>query len=357
MEYRTLGRTGLRVSVLGIGGGPFRGGDIEDETIRAIVEEAFAAGINFFETAEDYNEGRLGQGLAGIDRSRVILSTKNTECAEEEMARRIGESLEALRTDRIDVYGMHSVNDDGDLSNRIGCGALEAMKKARADGKVGFLGISGHYIPTLVKAIESGEFDVVQLPYNLGHPEAEKLIPVAKERGVAVLAKKVLGGGFLVDPKCHGETPKPGAEKMSAVNALRFALSNPDFACSLIGVREVEQLRENLTVFDGPLEMSDEEKEENHRRVREFLGDDYCRACKYCLPCEVHGWGFDIDMFLRYEGFYTKYGYKVFKEEYRHLHPSADACTQCGECEPKCPYGIKISERLQRAHEVLGGED
>jgi len=356
MEYRTFGRTGLRVSAMGIGGGPFRGGEIDVETIREIITEGVAAGINFIETAEDYNEAKLGAGLEGIDRSKVILSTKNTECGEQEMAQRIRESLENLRIDRIDIYGLHSVNDDGDLAHRVGGGALEAMKKARDEGLIRFFGISGHYIPTLVKAIESGEFDVVQLPYNLGHPEAEKLFPVARAHGVAVVVKKVLGGGFLVDPKIFGETPKPGAEAMTAVQAIRFALSNPGGGCALIGAREVDQLRENLRVFEAPLEMSEAEKEEEHRRVRAFLGDDYCRGCKYCLPCDVHGWGFDIDMFLRYEGFYEKYGYEVFKKEYTHLPHSAEDCTQCGVCEPKCPYGIKIGERLHRAHRVLSGE-
>jgi len=82
MEYRTFGRTGLRVSAMGIGGGPFRGGEIDVETIREIITEGVAAGINFIETAEDYNEAKLGAGLEGIDRSKVILSTKNTECGE-----------------------------------------------------------------------------------------------------------------------------------------------------------------------------------------------------------------------------------------------------------------------------------
>ena len=353
MELRTLGRTDLRVSVLGLGGGPYRGPDISAEEVAAIARAAFDAGVNLFETAEDYDEAKMGWGVREF-RSDVILATKCTESLYESMLRAVEKSLEQLRTDYVDIYQLHYVNSHAELQRRIEGGALEALKEAKRQGRVRFIGLSGHYIPTLIRAIELDEFDVVQVPYHLGHGAAEELFPVARSRGVGVIGMKTLGGGFLVDPRLAGERPREGAERMTAAAALRFVLSNPDVASALVGMRGTSQVRENVDAIRPPFEMDEEEKRSLGAASAAFLGIDYCRTCKYCAPCAVYGWDLDIDGILRIAGTYQRYGYRVATlEAYRNLRLKGDACVGCGTCLPKCPYGIDIPGRLREAHTLF----
>ena len=353
MELRTLGRTELCVSVLGLGGGPYRGPDISAEDVAAIARAAFDAGVNLFETAEDYDEAKMGWGVREF-RSDVILATKCTEALYESMLRAVEKSLERLRTDYVDIYQLHYVNSHAELRRRIEGGALEALKEAKRRGWIRFIGLSGHYIPTLIRAVELDEFDVVQVPYHLGHDAAEELFGAARSRGVGVIGMKTLGGGFLVDPRLAGERPREGAERMTAAAALRFALSSPDVASALVGMRGTSQVRENVDAIRPPFEMDEEEKRSLGAASAAFLGIDYCRTCKYCAPCAVYGWDLDIDGVLRMAGTYQRYGYRVATvEAYRNLRLKGDACRACGTCAPKCPYGIDIPERLADAHSLF----
>ena len=353
MEYRRLGRTGLEVSVIGVGGGPYRGPDIEIDQVAEIARVARAAGVNFFETAEDYDEGKMGWGLRGI-RSEVVLATKNTESAYAAMKKGIEKSLSLLRTDYIDIYQLHYVNSAGELLKRIEGGALKALEEARSAGRIGYIGLSGHHIPTLIQAIELDHFDMVQIPYHLGHCEAEKLFPSALRRDVGVIAMKTLGGGFMVDPALQGEAPRPGAERMEVGRCIRHVVARTEIASALVGFRDPAQVGEVVEAAGDTRPPDEEEARRIHEEVTAFLGDDYCRTCKYCAPCAVHGWDMDIDGILRMEGFYRKYGYmRSAIEAYGGLRLKADACIRCGTCVARCPYGIDIPTRLAEAHALF----
>ena len=353
MEYRRLGRTGLEVSLIGVGGGPYRGPDIEIDQVAEIARVARAAGVNFFETAEDYDEGKMGWGLRGI-RSEVVLATKNTESGYAAMKRGIEKSLSLLRTDYIDIYQLHYVNSAGELLKRIEGGALKALEEARSAGRIGFIGLSGHHIPTLIQAIELDHFDLVQIPYHLGHCKAEKLFPVALRRDVGVIAMKTLGGGFMVDPALQSEVQRPGAERMKVGRCIRHVVARTEIASALVGFRAPAQVGEVVEAAKDSRPLDDEEARRIHEEVRAFLGDDYCRTCKYCAPCAVHGWDMDIDGILRMEGFYRNYGYmRSAIEAYGGLRLKADACIRCGTCVARCPYEIDIPARLAEAHALF----
>jgi len=353
MEYRRLGRTGLEVSVIGVGGGPYRGPDIDIDQVAEITRVARAAGVNFFETAEDYDEGKMGWGLHGI-RSEVVLATKNTESGYAAMKKGIEKSLSLLRTDYIDIYQLHYVNSAGELLKRIEGGALKALEEARSAGRIGFIGLSGHHIPTLIQAIELDHFDLVQIPYHLGHCEAEKLFPAALRLDVGVIAMKTLGGGFMVDPALGGEAPRPGSERMKVGRCIRHVVARTEIASALVGFRTPAQVDEVVEASGDTRPPDEEEARRIHEEVRAFLGDAYCRTCKYCAPCAVHGWDMDIDGILRMEGFYRKYGYmRSAIEAYGGLRLKADACIRCGTCVARCPYGIDIPARLAEAHALF----
>ena len=356
MKYRRLGRTNLKVSIIGQGGGVFTDPRCSHEDVKKILRHAVSKGVNIVDTAENYDETKIGYALNN-EKKKVHIFTKSCASQKREMEKAIKQSLVKFKRNKIDIYGMHNVSTNKELECRLK-GALPALKEARSKGLIDFIGISGHRIEVLIRAIKTNEFDVILVPYNLGHTLAEKLFPLAKEYDVGITIMKPLGGGFLVNPRIHGEKPYEGAEELTAENALKFIISNKQISSIFVGMREIDQVDEDTKIGDTDPNIPEVERKRLSERVRAFLGDDYCRSCKYCQPCEVNGWDLDIDQILRWEGFYIKYGYKEFtKKEYARLKLKADACIGCGKCIPKCPYNIQIAKRLKRAHRILSGKE
>ena len=353
MQKRTLGRTGLAVSAIGLGAGPYRGPAISKDRVRAVVERAVEKGINFFETAEDYDETKLGPALAPY-RGGVILATKSTAHDYAGMTASIRLSAERLRTESIDIYQMHDVGSDRDLLERIERGALDALLEAKEEGTIRFIGLSGHHVSTLQGAVETGVFDMVQVPYNLGHPLAADLIRDAARRGIGVVSMKALGGGLLVDPAKGPCPPRPGMDRMTAHRAIHFVLSSPNVSSALIGFTAPDQVDEATGALDGLRPMTEQELAAANREVEALLGTDYCRTCKYCAPCAEHGWRLEIDGILRAVALFRLYGYRTAAvADYDGMALRADACSGCGTCEARCPYGLPIAARLEEAHGLL----
>jgi len=351
MEYRKLGRTNLKVSVIGLGGGAFYNPKINSENVSKIIPYCISSGINFIDTAENYDETKLTDGLRE-NRDKVILNSKSTSSDKETMEESIKNSLKKLNTNFIEIYQMQTLMEKDDLKNRIKNGALDAIKEAKQDGKIKVIGFSSHRVPTIIEAIKTNEFDVVEMPYGIGHYESEKAIEVAKKYDVGVIAINVLGGGILVD---RNKLSNSGSF-MTTKNAMQYVLSNENISTALIGMSSIEHVEENLNAINNMEKLSDEEKNRIQDKVYNFLGKDFCRSCKACMPCDVHGWRFSIDNFLRFQTFYSKYNYKIFINEYQKLPIKANQCKQCGKCEVRCPYDIKIMEELKKTHGKLNLE-
>jgi len=203
MEYTTLGKTGLKVSVAGLGcGGPSRLGmrgdaGSEDHAIR-LVRQALDLGINFFDTAQNYGtEAVVGKALGGVARDRVVISTKKTLPAsdspdpEKEMIAALEQSLRLLRTDCIDVYHLHGVEpkDYAFARTRL----LEPMRRLQKQGKIRFIGVTEGFAvdpahAMLQDSLKENLWDVVMVGFNLLNPSARhSVFPLTIERGVGVL--------------------------------------------------------------------------------------------------------------------------------------------------------------------------
>ena len=179
MEYRILGKTGLKISTLGFGGIPIQ--RIDAAGTRILMEKMVEAGINYIDTARGYtvSESFLGEALEGI-RDKFVLATKSMARTKEAMAADIETSLKNLRTDYIDLYQVHNPNL-AQLEQVCGeGGALEALMNARAAGKIGHIGLTAHSAAVFEKALELDWVETVMFPYNIVESQGEALINKCK---------------------------------------------------------------------------------------------------------------------------------------------------------------------------------
>ena len=352
METRRLGRTELEVTLLGVGTLGFPRVQTHGKEIVAILKRALDEGINIIDTALVYAAGEMekcvGEAIQGRRSECVVLS--RSVCREpEKMSDDVETSLGNLKTDYVDIYQLHDVTRPGDVAKAEDL--LAALDKARDQGKVRFIGISTHGATDDVRAmIASGAVDVLTIAYNvtqhkrsLGDGEdlsrtPSDVLPFAKEHDVGVTIMKPLGGGRLTQAGPSGEPP------LDPVKAIRYVMQNPFVGAVTPGVGTMEELLEDLKAADPANALSLDEMHAIEERGRKW-GVDFCRQCGYCLPCTndlpIPGL-MAMAQQLRSGGTVEKIRDALVK-----LDLSPEGCTQCGECEKRCPYGLPIQERLK----------
>ncbi len=334
MKKRILGRTGLEVSVIGLGGIPIQG--LPTTEASRVVRAAVDAGINFVDSARGYtdSEAKIGEALAGA-RDAVYLATKSMALTADEMARDVDISLDNLRTDVIDLYQIHNPANDEQLDRMLGPGgAYEALSTARDAGKIRFIGITGHSRSVVSRAILTGLFDTVQHPCNpLEIAWLEKVNPEARSGGLGTICMKpVAGGAFRNVPA-----------------AMRFSLA-AGMDILIPGMDTVEQVEENARVGEGILEPSEEDLASIEMEKADWKGA-FCRRCGYCMPCQN---GLNIPFLFLIEAYYTRYDLKEWAlERLGGLEKRYSDCTACGDCLDRCPYDLEIPAMMERAAESV----
>jgi len=218
-----LGRTGLRVNRFGLGGIPIGRQEVSDREAVDVIRRAVEAGIDLIDTFSAYgrSEHRIAEALKGV-RDKVTLVTKSrSRMSQEEFVQMLEGSLRALQVDCIDVLLIKNIDDDARLANTEA--HVATLRKYQEQGKVRFLGLSSHSPDHACRAIETGYIDVAEVPYNYANRHFEKVLDLAAERDVGILAMKPLGGGRLFP-----EVAKAAPETLETlVDALSFALSHP----------------------------------------------------------------------------------------------------------------------------------
>jgi len=212
MQFRTLGRTGEQVSIVGVGGSHIGKQNDEQESIR-IIRTAIDRGVNFMDNSWDYNEGkseeRMGRALRDGYRNKVFLMTKIDGRTQESAANQIDESLRRLQTDRVDLMHFHEVIRMEDADRIFGeNGAVQAILAAQKAGKVRYVGFTGHKDPAVhLRTIEVAKkhgfrFDSLLMPLNVmdAHFRSfqHEVLPVALREGIGVTSMKSMGGGFIL---------------------------------------------------------------------------------------------------------------------------------------------------------------
>ena len=334
MEYRILGKTGLKVSRLGFGGIPIQ--KIDAEGTRCLVRQMADAGINYIDTARGYtvSEEYLGYALEGL-RDKFILATKSMARDRDGMAKDIATSLRNLRTDYIDLYQVHNPSPAQLEQVITPGGALEALQEAKAAGKIGHLGITAHSLEVFEKALAMDWVETIMFPYNIVESQGEELIRQCAEKNIGFVTMKPLAGGAIED----------------ATLALRFIASNPDATVIIPGMAEAREIDQNLAAINNTAPLSEEENAAISA-LRSTLGTQFCRRCNYCAPCTV---GINIPGVFLFEGYLSRYGLGDWaRSRYATLTKKASDCVECGVCETRCPYNLPIREMLKKAAEKFG---
>ena len=334
MEYKILGKTGLRVSRLGFGGIPIQ--KIDAEGTKALVAELIREGVNFIDTARGYtvSEQYLGYALEGV-RDRFVLATKSMARTKEAMEKDIDTSLQNLRTDYIDLYQVHNPGAK-DLERVMAPGgALEALLEAKEAGKIGHIGITLHSADLFRLSLDLPWVETVMFPYNIVETQGEEWIAACAEKNIGFIGMKPLAGGAIED----------------AATALRFIVSNPAVTVVIPGMADTAEIAQNVSATADTAPLNPEELEKV-ARIRADLGTNFCRRCNYCAPCTA---GINISAVFLFEGYYSRYDLKDWaKDRYASLQKNASDCIDCGACEARCPYHLPIRQMMKQAAEVMG---
>lgn len=270
---RSFGRTGVEVSAIGLGGYHMGVPKDEQEAIR-IIHEAMDAGIDFMDNAWEYNDGvseqRLGKALRGRRDQAFVMTKVCTHGRDRKVAmQQLEQSLRRLQTDHIDLWQIHEVVYDNDPELHFARGGvIEALEQAKKEGKVRFVGFTGHKDPTIHLKMLSYNypFDACQLPLNCFDASfrsfEKQVLPELQKRGIAAIGMKSLGGS--------GEPVKQGA--IAPQQALSYAMSLP-VATTVSGIDSLKVLRQNLGIARGFTPMSAEQMQALRDRYARYAAD------------------------------------------------------------------------------------
>jgi predicted aldo/keto reductase-like oxidoreductase len=340
-RYKTLGKTGLKVTTLGFGCMITSDG--------SVVERAADLGITYFDTARN-NERMVGAALKR-KRKDVVLSTKTEGRTKEEALQQIDTSLKELGTDYVDIWYLHAKGAPAMVTDDL----VEALLAAKKAGKTRFTGVSTHggqkeLLPWLAK---NPNVDVILTSYNFTmEPFMNGVIEEAAAAGKGIVAMKVMAGGLRMAGR---GSSNPNIERLkrdgALVAALKWVLRNPNVHTTVPSMTDMDQLDENLRAMSQPFAATDEKVLAMHL---EHITPLYCRMCGQCAGQCRNGLPVaDVLRFLTYADGYGQFA--LGRERYLGMAPEhvACKCDDCPGCTVACPYGVNVAGRVTRAQELF----
>jgi predicted aldo/keto reductase-like oxidoreductase len=380
MLYRTMGKTGVDVSVLGFGCMrlPVIGGKAQDIDYPAATEmlhHAIEQGVNYVDTAYFYHAEQFGQpgqsepfvgeALSGGWREKVNLATKLPQQllkTRDEMDRFLDLQLERLQTDHIDFYLVHGIS--GETWDRVReLGVIEFLDKARADGRIRFPAFSYHGqaadFPRVVDAYDWA-FSQIQYKYmDVDYQAGLAGLRYAAAKGIGVVVMEPLKGGKLagnLPAEVQAIFDGADAERTAAEWALRYVWNDPGVSLALSGMSTMEQVAENLEIAGrgvaGSLSVDEVALYDRARTGMAARIKADCTACNYCQPCPA---GVEIPRVLASLNAATMWDdANQWLAGYTQVKGGASLCTECGQCEEICPQGLPIPELMAEAVRVFG---
>lgn len=381
MQYRTLGRTGLQVSVIALGCEGFTGKT--EAQVREDMDFAIGEGVNFIDmyTSNPDVRRNIGTALKGRREAFVIQGHLCTVWENDQYLRTrdmskavpaFNDLLEQMQTDYIDIGMIHYVDAMDDYDTVFNGSIIEFAQRLKAEGRIRHIGMSSHNPTVALKAVESGIIDVLMFSINPAYdlqpanedvnvfwdenawqqtltnidPDRERLYSLCEQRGVGIDVMKAYGGGDLLS-----EERSPFGKALTAVQCIDYALSRPGVASVMAGCRTIGELQQALDWLTASPEERDYTKV--MQGVERFSWRGHCMYCGHCAPCSA---GIDIASVNKFYNLCEAQGEvpETVREHYRALKHHAEECIECGLCEERCPFGVEIIEGMHKATEKFG---
>jgi predicted aldo/keto reductase-like oxidoreductase len=343
-QYRTLGKTGLKVTNVGFGCMITQDG--------SVVERAADLGITYFDTARGYqggnNERMVGAALKN-KRNSIVLSSKSHSATKEEALADLDTSLKAIGTDHLDIWYLHAKTRPAEVTDDL----IEAQQIAKQAGKIRFAGVSTHsgqpeLIPFLAK---HPKIDVILTAYNFTmEPVMNQVIEEAAKAGKGIVAMKIMAGGFRRMPQ-NDPNYRRLKQDGAMLAALKWVIRNPHVGTTVPSMTDMDQLEENLRAASEGFAATDEKLLTAHR---DSIRPLYCNMCGACDgKCRK---GLPVADVLRYLTYAEGYGqFGLGRDNFLAL-PEKHISVKCGDCPSctvKCPHGVAVAQRLSRAQELF----
>ena len=389
MIYREMGKTGKKISALGFGCmrlPEIKIAEMSDAEKKAreslswyeaqrddtwVVDEekaipmlkaAYDAGINYFDTAMFYchfkSQATLGKAVKLMDREKIMVSTKipMDEVRESsDFMRVLNHQLKLMDLDYIDFYHLHGINKDVFDDKIMAFNLKKEAQKALDEGLIKHISFSFHGaakdVPYIVETFEM--FSSALLQYNLLDRSNEENIKYLADKGLGVVIMGPVGGGRL-------SVPSELSEKLLGKNfstpelALRFVLGNKNVSSAISGMGDMTMLENNLKVAEIPEPMTEDDFNKAALMMVELkkLSDLYCTGCNYCMPCPKQ---INIPQIFNAYTYHNVYGLTAQAKNMWRGYGGAPVsdCIECGQCNEKCPQGIKVAEKLKEVVKVL----
>lgn len=381
MEYRELGRTGIKVSVIALGCEGFVAN--EGALTEQLLNAAEQGGINCIDLYAPQPEmrSRLGKWLRGR-RGKFVLQAHLCTVWQEgqyKRTREIGEVkasfedlLTRLATDYIDIGMIHYVDSLEDWEAVAGGPVMAYAREMQAQGKIRYIGLSSHNPAAAMQAVQSGLIDVLMFSVNPCYdlqpanedcyalwdgknydrqlvnmdPEREALYETCSRLGVAITVMKAFGGGDLLD-----EELSPAGKALTVNQCLHYALTRPGVAAVMSGAHTVDELEKCLEYTTA----ADVEKDyaAAFAALPKISWEGHCMYCGHCAPCPQ---GIDVAAVTKFLNL-TKAQNSVpetVREHYTALRHHAGECVKCGACEKRCPFKVTVIQNMQEAVKVFG---
>jgi len=330
MEKIRLGKTGMMVTRLGFGGIPIQ--RLSESEAVAVVRKCLDLGLNYIDTANGYStsEERIGKAVKGR-RQHVFIATKTFPGTPDIIEKNLDLSLKRLDTDYIDLYQFHGV-DTPTLAKIIDPenGLYKVFEKALKAGKIRHIGITCHQMDAAKAAVKTDKFETIMFPFNVITSEpAQELLPLCRQHDVGFIVMKPLAGGML-----------PNANI-----CFKYLLQFPDIV-AIPGIEKIEEIEEIYKIYSGPHKMTAAEHKEMKRLIEE-LGTRFCRRCDYCQPCAQ---GIPISMVMTFDTLVKRLppAWYLKSPMISPAMAKAATCTECGECESRCPFNLPIREMIKK---------
>ena len=381
MEYRELGRTGIKVSVIALGCEGFVAN--EGALTEQLLNAAEQGGINCIDLYAPQPEmrSRLGKWLRGR-RGKFVLQAHLCTVWQEgqyKRTREIGEVkasfedlLKRLATDYIDIGMIHYVDSLEDWEAVAGGPVMEYARELQAQGKIRYIGLSSHNPAAAMQAVQSGLIDVLMFSVNPCYdlqpanedcyalwdgknydrqlvnmdPEREALYETCSRLGVAITVMKAFGGGDLLD-----EELSPAGKALTVNQCLHYALTRPGVAAVMSGAHTVDELEKCLEYTTA----ADVEKDyaAAFAALPKISWEGHCMYCGHCAPCPQ---GIDVAAVTKFLNLTNAQNSvpETVREHYAALRHHAGECVKCGACEKRCPFKVTVIQNMQEAVKVFG---